>query len=255
MKLSRLYILKQGILAGILLLAILGVAALPFGGLLPMTYAGETDDDPYRQLRMEMVRNQIQNRQIFHRGTLEAMGQVPRHEFVREADRSRAYHDGPVPIGHGQTISQPYIVAFMTQLVQPAPGMRILEIGTGSGYQAAVLAEITDEVYTIEIIPELGQWGLDNLRRAGYDKVRFKQADGYYGWEEYAPFDAIVVTAAAGHIPPPLVEQLCEGGRMVIPVGSPFQTQNLMLLEKEDGSIRTRNLMPVRFVPFTRGDE
>lgn len=246
---------KQVHVAFICMLVILFGSVLAFGAVPGMSSAGVTEDDPYRQLRMEMVRNQIQNRQIFHQATLQAMEQVPRHAFVREGDRSRAYDDGPVPIGYGQTISQPYIVAFMTQLIQPTPGMRILEIGTGSGYQAAVLAEITDEVYTIEIIPELGQWGLENLRRSGYDKVRFKQADGYYGWEEYAPFDAIVVTAAAGHIPPPLVEQLRDGGRMVIPVGSAFQTQNLMLVEKEDGAVRTRNLMPVRFVPFTRGEQ
>jgi protein-L-isoaspartate(D-aspartate) O-methyltransferase len=140
-------------------------------------------------------------------------------------------------------------------LLQLEPGMRVLEIGTGSGYQAAVLAEFLEDVYTVEIIRELARWGEENLRRSGYGDVRVKQADGYYGWEEFSPFDAIVVTAAADHIPPPLIEQLAEGGRMVIPVGSPFRTQMLMLVTREGDDIRTENLLPVRFVPFTRDPE
>lgn len=213
------------------------------------------EEKRYADEREEMVHRQIEARGIKHRETLRAMGVVPRHRFVRPADRRRAYRDGPMPIGYGQTISQPFIVAYMTQLIQPAPGMKVLEIGTGSGYQAAVLAEITDEVYTIEIVEELGMWGETNLRNAGYNKVKVKYADGYYGWEEHAPFDAIVVTAAADHIPPPLIAQLRDGGKMVIPVGSPFRTQNLMLVEKKGDQIQTRNLMPVRFVPFTRARE
>lgn len=212
------------------------------------------EEQPARQ-REEMVRNQIAARGIEDRLTLEAMRSVPRHRFVRESERGRAYSDSPLPIGHGQTVSQPYIVAYMTELIQPESDMRVLEIGTGSGYQAAVLAEITDEVYTIEIIEELGQWGRSNLVNAGYSQVNVKIADGYHGWEEHAPYDAIVVTAASDHIPPPLVEQLRDGGRMVIPVGSPFQTQSLMLVEKEGEDVRTRNLIPVRFVPFTREDD
>jgi len=215
----------------------------------------KADEDRYRQLREQMVNRQIIARGVENRPTLGAMRNVPRHKFVRSAEQRQAYMDSPLPIGYGQTISQPFIVAYMTQLIDPEPGMKVLEIGTGSGYQAAVLAEITDQVFTIEIVEELGDWGEQNLRNAGYDKVQVKRADGYHGWAEHAPFDAIVVTAAADHIPPPLVEQLRDGGRMVIPVGSPFRTQNLMLVEKRGEDIRTRNLMPVRFVPFTREEE
>ncbi len=217
--------------------------------------ANDEEEERYDRLREQMVNRQIVARGVDNRPTINAMRSVPRHKFVRSGERRRAYLDNPLPIGHGQTISQPYIVAYMTQLINPEPGMKVLEIGTGSGYQAAVLAEITDQVFTIEIVEELGEWGKQNLRHAGYDKVQVKRADGYYGWEEYAPFDAIVVTAAADHIPPPLVDQLRDGGRMVIPVGSPFRTQNLMLVEKRGEDIRTRNLMPVRFVPFTREEE
>lgn len=219
--------------------------------------AGTTgaDEEQYRELRNNMVTNQIAVRGVEDQLTLEAMRNVPRHLFVPEAQRGRAYSDGPLPIGHGQTISQPYIVALMTELIQPESDMKVLEIGTGSGYQAAVLAEFSRNVYTIEIIEELSEWGAGNLRNAGYDYVHVKRADGYYGWEEHAPFDAIVVTAAADHIPPPLVEQLKDGGRMIIPVGSPFRTQNLMLVEKDGEDIQTRNLLPVRFVPFTREDD
>ncbi len=213
------------------------------------------DEDRFASLREQMVQQQIKARGINDPATIEAMRNVPRHRFVPTARQRQAYNDGPMPIGHGQTISQPYIVAYMTQLINPEPGMKVLEIGTGSGYQAAVLAEITDEVYTIEIIEELGKWGEGNLRDAGYDNVRVKLADGYYGWEEHAPFDAIVVTAAADHIPPPLVEQLKDGGSMIIPVGSAFRTQNLMLVEKQGDETVTRSLIPVRFVPFTRAED
>jgi protein-L-isoaspartate(D-aspartate) O-methyltransferase len=212
-------------------------------------------DEAYAARRAEMVARQIESRGITDAATLAAMRSVPRHQFVPEARRHQAYSDGPLPIGYGQTISQPYIVAYMTELLQLEPGMRVLEIGTGSGYQAAVLAEFLEDVYTVEIIRELARWGEENLRRSGYGDVRVKQADGYYGWEEFSPFDAIVVTAAADHIPPPLIEQLAEGGRMVIPVGSPFRTQMLMLVTREGDDIRTENLLPVRFVPFTRDPE
>lgn len=216
---------------------------------------GNGDNERHVRLREQMVNRQIIVRGIENRPTVSALRNVPRHMFVRESERRQAYMDSPLPIGYGQTISQPFIVAYMTQLIDPRADMKVLEIGTGSGYQAAVLAEITDQVFTIEIVQELGRWGEHNLRSSGYDNVQVKLADGYHGWEEHAPFDAIVVTAAADHIPPPLVEQLREGGRMVIPVGSPFHTQNLMLVEKRGDDIRTRNLMPVRFVPFTREEE
>ncbi|HUG99922.1 MAG TPA: protein-L-isoaspartate(D-aspartate) O-methyltransferase [Gammaproteobacteria bacterium] len=212
-------------------------------------------DDAWAAARAEMVVRQLEARGIRDPVTLTAMGRVPRHEFVPEARRRQAYSDRPLPIGYGQTISQPYIVAYMTELLRLEPGMRVLEIGTGSGYQAAVLAEFLDQVYTIEIVRELARRGEDNLRRAGYEHVRVKQADGYHGWAEHAPYDAIVVTAAADHIPPPLVEQLRDGGRMVIPVGSPFRTQMLMLVTREGDDVRTENLIPVRFVPFTRAPE
>ncbi len=210
--------------------------------------------DEFSRERDAMVRTQIRARGIRDRATLNAMRSVPRHLYVPNVQRRNAYQDRPLPIGYGQTISQPYIVAYMTEIIEPGPEHRVLEIGTGSGYQAAVLAEIIDEVYTIEIIRQLGDEAKEKLN-AQYDNVHVKIADGYYGWEEHGPFDAIVVTAAAEYIPPPLVEQLKEGGRMIIPVGSPFQTQQLMLVTKEDdGRLSTRNLMPVRFVPFERAD-
>jgi protein-L-isoaspartate(D-aspartate) O-methyltransferase len=206
----------------------------------------------FARLRENMVRQQIINRGINHQATLDAMRSVERHLFVPAAQQRRAYDDGPLPIGYGQTISQPYIVAYMTQLVNPEPGFRVLEIGAGSGYQAAVLAEIVDKVYTIEIVPELAAQARDLLKNLGYDNVEVITGDGYFGLDDDAPFDAIVVTAAAGYIPPPLVAQLKDGGKMIIPVGSPFLVQTLMLVEKKNGKITTTNLMPVRFVPFTR---
>ncbi len=204
------------------------------------------------QLRERMVRTKIERRGIDDPSVLRAMRTVPRHEFVPERYVPRAYEDHPLPIGYGQTISQPYIVAYMTALIRPRPDHRVLEVGTGSGYQAAILAEIVDTVFTIEIVSELAEAVTERLDRLGYDAVTVKHADGYHGWAAHAPFDAIVVTAAAEHIPPPLIQQLKEGGRMIIPVGSPFFTQTLMLVEKRDGEVRTRSLVPVRFVPFTR---
>ncbi len=181
-----------------------------------------------------------------------AMARVERHEFVPETLRHRAYEDRPLPIGYGQTISQPYIVALMTDLLEPAPGDRLLEVGTGSGYQAAVLAELGLEVYTIEIVPELGEQAAARLERLGYGTAVTRVGDGYHGWPEGAPFDGIVVTAAADHVPPPLIAQLKPGGRMVIPVGPAFMVQQLVLVTKaKDGTLRTRQLLPVRFVPLT----
>jgi protein-L-isoaspartate(D-aspartate) O-methyltransferase len=205
----------------------------------------------FEKLRQNMVRQQLQNRGIDHRATLDAMRNVERHLFVPHAQQRRAYDDGPQPIGYGQTISQPYIVAYMTQIIDPGPGYKVLEIGAGSGYQAAVLAEIVDMVYTIEIIPELGNRARELLDKL-YDNVEVTIGDGYYGLDEHAPFDAIIVTAAAEYIPPPLISQLRDGGKMIIPVGSPFLVQTLMLVEKKGEKIITSNLMPVRFVPFTR---
>ena len=207
----------------------------------------------FKQMRENMVRTQISNRGISHKPTLNAMLKVERHLFVPADQQRRAYDDGPLPIGYGQTISQPYIVAYMTQIIEPKPGDIILEIGAGSGYQAAVLAEIVEKVYTIEIIPELGSQAKERLHRLNYKNVEVITGDGYHGLNQHAPFDAIVVTAAAEHIPPPLIGQLKEGGKMIIPVGSPFMVQSLMLVEKKDGKISTKSLMPVRFVPFTRG--
>ncbi len=212
-------------------------------------------EDSNAALRERMVTQQIEARGISDEATLKAMAAVERHHFVDGRLAGRAYEDRPLPIGHGQTISQPYIVAFMTEIVQPKPEHRVLEIGAGSGYQAAVLAEIVDEVYTIEIVEPLAETSAGVLQRLGYDNVEVRHGDGYYGWEDKAPFDSIVVTAAAEYIPPPLIEQLKEGGRMIIPVGSPLRTQQLMLVEKRDGEVQTRNLMPVRFVPFTRADD
>lgn len=201
-----------------------------------------------------MVRTQIEERGVTHPATLRAMRAVLRHRFV-PPERSRdAYDDRPLPIGYGQTISQPYIVAYMTEMIRPRKSLRVLEIGTGSGYQAAVLAEIVDTVYTIEIITELEQAAAERLGTLGYTNIKIKNADGYYGWQEHAPFDAIVVTAAAEHIPPPLIDQLKDGGTMIIPVGSPFLVQSLMLVQKHGETVTTRSLMPVRFVPLTGGE-
>lgn len=201
-----------------------------------------------------MVELQIESRGIKNQATLDAMRKIPRHKFVPTDMIERAYDDSPLPIGYGQTISQPYIVAYMTAVINPEPGQKVLEIGTGSGYQAAVLAEIVDEVYTIEIITELYSSAKERLEELGYKNITCINADGYYGIKNAAPFDAIVVTAASEHIPPPLIEQLKDGGKMIIPVGSPFLNQTLILVEKNGEEITTTALLPVRFVPFTRGN-
>jgi protein-L-isoaspartate(D-aspartate) O-methyltransferase len=210
-------------------------------------------DDAAQARREAMVRTQIAERGIRDAATLKAMRTVPRHLFVPPHLAGSAYDDRPLPIGHGQTISQPYIVAYMTELVRPQADHKVLEIGAGSGYQAAVLAEIVRQVYTIEIVPDLGHTARDRLQQMGYGNLHVRVADGYDGWPEAAPFDAIVVTAAANYIPPPLIRQLKNGGRMVIPVGSPFLVQTLMLVEKNNGDVKTTSLLPVRFVPFRRG--
>jgi len=206
----------------------------------------------YDKLRQRMVTYQIEARGVRDTAVLSALRAVERHRFVEGKLAQDAYSDRPLPIGHGQTISQPYIVAFMTEVVRPKSDMRVLEIGTGSGYQAAVLAEIVDSVFTIEIIDPLAESAALRLESLGIGNVVAMQGDGYWGWPEKAPFDAIVVTAAAEHVPPPLIEQLKDGGRIVIPLGSPFLAQNLVLVTKRGEDLTTRSLLPIRFVPFTR---
>ncbi len=202
-------------------------------------YAGLTRDAGEEALNEDVMRS---------------LSLVERHEFVPASQQSFAYENRPLPIGHGQTISQPYIVALMTDLIEPNRDFVVLEIGTGSGYQAAILAKLVTHVYSIEIIEALAEEATTRLARLGYDNVTTKLGDGYYGWEEHAPYDAIVVTAAASHVPPPLVQQLKTGGRMIIPVGGRFMTQQLLLLEKtDDDEVITRQIAAVRFVPLTRG--
>jgi protein-L-isoaspartate(D-aspartate) O-methyltransferase len=211
--------------------------------------------DSYARPREVMVESQIRARGVANEAVLAAMLNVPRHEFVPPEYQYQSYEDHPLPIGYGQTISQPYIVAVMSELIGLQPGERVLEIGTGSGYQAAVLAELTDQVYTIEIIPELAERAQETFDRLGYDQIVAKQADGYWGWEEYAPFDAIIVTAAPDHVPQPLVNQLADGGKMVIPVGSPGGYQSLWLIERKGDEVLRYNWGGVRFVPLTRSEE
>jgi len=196
-----------------------------------------------------MVQQQLMARGINDARVLAAMAKVPREEFVPLESRAASYEDGPMPIGHGQTISQPYIVAFMTERLRPKPSDRVLEIGTGSGYQAAILAGLVAEIYTIEIIEPLAKNADATLQRLGYQNVHVKVGDGYRGWPEQAPFDAITVTCAPDHVPQPLIEQLKEGGRMIIPVGG-FGNQELYLLEKQNGQLQRRAVLPVRFVPM-----
>ncbi len=208
--------------------------------------------EDYTTKREQMVKTQLQARGIKDFATLYAMTNVPRHLFVPEKMQEHAYIDGPLPIGNGQTISQPYIVAFMTEALQLKSDDRVLEIGTGSGYQAAVLAKIVDSVYTIEIIKHLAATAKDRLRKLGYTNVIVKWGDGYHGWPAKAPFDAIMVTAGADSIPQPLLDQLKDGGRMIIPVGPYNAVRQLVLAKKKKNKITTKNLMAVRFVPFTR---
>lgn len=198
-----------------------------------------------------MVNEQLRGRDITHPRVLEAMKRVPRHRFVPKADRKRAYRDHPLPIGHRQTISQPYIVALMSQLAQPKSDHRALDIGTGSGYQAAVLAELVERVYSIEIVEPLAESARARLEELGYDNVEVRHGDGYRGWPEHAPFDVIIVAAAPDHIPELLIEQLAPGGRLVIPVGGGF-FQQLIVVEKDpDGNVHQRTVAPVGFVPMT----
>ena len=199
-----------------------------------------------------MVLQTIERRGVRDNAVLKSVRTVKRHLFVPATNVTNAYEDRPLPIGYGQTISQPFIVAYMTEVINPKPEYKVLEIGTGSGYQAAVLAEIVKEVYTIEIVPELGKAAASRLKKLRYTNVSVSIKDGYFGWEEHGPYDAIIVTAAAEFVPPPLLKQLKEGGKMIIPIGSPFMNQMLMLVEKKGKKIITKSLMPVVFVPFTR---
>ncbi len=229
-------------------------------GLFLTTARAGTDED-YQALRQRLVEEisqyVVDTRNYIGKSTLDervmrVMGLVGRHRFVPAHLQSQAYENRPLPIGYGQTISQPYIVALMTDLLELEAGDVVLEIGTGSGYQAAILSGLVSQVYSIEIIPELAESSSGLLQRLGFANVEVKNADGYFGWQEHAPFDAIIVTAASSHIPPPLVQQLKPGGIMVIPVGAAFQVQQLTLVKKApDGELTTRQVLPVSFVPFT----
>lgn len=215
--------------------------------------ADDRGEGRFEGARAEMVERQLRGpgREIRDERVLAAMGKVPRHEFIPRESRRFAYADSPLPIGHDQTISQPFIVAFMTEQLQPQPGDRVLEIGTGSGYQAAVLAELVKEVCTIEIVKALAERARRDLDRLGYRNVAVKAADGYKGWPEKAPFDAVIVTCAPDHIPKPLIEQLKEGGRMIIPVGPEGAVQSLYVMTKKEGRMTRESVLPVRFVPMT----
>ena len=229
--------------------------------MLQVQAAGSATGDEFRQQRLDLV-DVIQadvrrtsshlDRELLDERVLDAMREVPRHLFVPMGSQDQAYENRPLAIGHGQTISQPYIVAIMTDLLKPEKNHRVLEVGTGSGYQAAVMAALTSEVFTMEIIEPLGLQARQLLEKLGYQNVQVRIGDGYYGWEEHAPFDAIIVTAAASHVPPPLVKQLKPGGRMIIPVGSAFMVQQLVLIEKSHGGeVTLKQILPVRFVPLT----
>ena len=209
-----------------------------------------TDAGDFAKLREKMVDKQLALRGIADADVLRAMRTVERHLFVPDAQRSAAYNDYPLPIGEGQTISQPYIVALMTQLVAADKGAKVLEVGTGSGYQAAVLAELAKEVYTIEIIESLGKSAEARLKELGYENVHVRVGDGYAGWPEHAPFDGIIVTCACPEAPKPLVEQLAEGGRMVIPVGRSLSYQTLTLFEKKGGILHRKDISGCVFVPL-----
>ena len=224
-------------------------------GLLAILMMGQAElvraEDGEVKSREEMVRNQLAAGGIRNAEVLQAMAEVPRHEFVPASLRPYAYADGPLPIGHGQTISQPFIVAYMTQALELSKEDTVLEIGTGSGYQAAILGKLTKEVYTIEIVPPLAESARAILSKLGFENVHVRLGDGYLGWPEKAPFDAIIVTCAPDHVPEPLVSQLKEGGRLVIPVGTTGGIQQLVLLRKRNGQISKEKMLDVRFVPMT----
>ena len=242
--------------AGAPALAAALLLVLPACAPAPEQRAAEAaGQEAFEEARGRMVREDIEARGVDDPAVLEAMRSVPRHEFVPAEYRGEAYEDRPLPIGLGQTISQPYIVGLMTQLLAPEPGDRILEVGTGSGYQAAVASRLVSQVYSIELLPELAASAAERLGRLGFANVQVRAGDGYLGWPEQAPFDGILVTAGADHVPPPLVEQLAPGARMIIPVGEGPEGQVLQVVEKRaDGSIGVREVAPVRFVPLLRGN-
>ncbi len=241
----------------------LAASFLAFMAVILALPAGANEEADFADRRAALIRELealgpdapgVFGRATFDPRVIAAMAATPRHEFVPEGLRDLAYANRPLPIGYGQTISQPYVVAWMTDALALEPGDRVLEVGTGSGYQAAVLAELGHPVFTIEIVEPLGRRAADRLARLGYSSVEIRVSDGYFGWAEEAPFDAIIVTAAVSHVPPPLVEQLEPGGRMVIPVGGPFEVQYLVLVDKDtDGRTSLRQTLPVAFVPLTGG--
>jgi len=235
---------------------LLGLMLLALSGVVCAATSDKEDEirrqRMVREIEADVMRTGIRlGKNVLETPVLDAMRTVPRHAFVQQTLRRLAYDNRPLPIGHGQTISQPYIVAVMTDLLDVDKDDRVLEVGTGSGYQAAILAELVQHVYSMEIIPALAEEVRERLQQLGYTNITLRLGDGYYGWEEHAPFDAIMVTAAASHIPASLLRQLKPGGRMVIPVGSPFLTQHLMLVHKNTaGQITTRQVLPVAFVPL-----
>jgi protein-L-isoaspartate(D-aspartate) O-methyltransferase len=233
-------------------LVFLIILAIVVSGLTRFPDKGENTPDLTETVkqRMRMVNSQLVTRGIKDNRILKAMENIPRHLFVPESQKNRAYGDHPLPIGEGQTISQPYVVALMTEALKLKPTDRVLEIGTGSGYQAAVLAEIVKEVYTIEIKELLSKSADELLQKLGYRNITVKYADGYFGWKEYAPFDAVIVTASANHIPPPLIKQLKEGGRLIIPLGSTLYYQTLTIATKKEGELEVEQMGGVAFVPM-----
>jgi protein-L-isoaspartate(D-aspartate) O-methyltransferase len=241
--------LRQNVAMSARLVASAAMAAGIAGACGSHDAGGQTEG--WSHARRQMIERQLRGRDIRSTRVLEAMARVPRHLFVPEESRADAYGDYPLPIGYGQTISQPYIVAFMTEALEVEPHHRVLEIGTGSGYQAAILAELGREVYSIEIVEPLAKRTHELLAKLGYTKLHLRIGDGYRGWPEAAPFDAILVTAAGDHVPPALIDQLKPGGRMVLPIGSVYGAQYLILVEKDAaGAVRTRSLLPVAFVPM-----
>ncbi|MCU7812664.1 MAG: protein-L-isoaspartate(D-aspartate) O-methyltransferase [Candidatus Thiodiazotropha sp. (ex Notomyrtea botanica)] len=226
--------------------------------LSSMVYAADDNFPSLRQQMIELIREDVSRTSLYldkaalDQRVLQVMGEIPRHRFVPQTLRNQAYENRPLPIGHGQTISQPYIVAIMTDLVAPQATDKALEIGTGSGYQAAVLSRLVNKVFSMEVIEPLGKQAKERLQKLGYDNIEVDITDGYFGWQTQAPFDIIIVTAAASHVPPPLVEQIKPGGHMIIPVGSRFMTQQLLLISKDlQEKITIKQILPVRFVPLT----
>jgi protein-L-isoaspartate(D-aspartate) O-methyltransferase len=247
---------KKNINKIVLILIVIFIALIPIiNKPVLKTYVEENETieqvDKYAELRQDMVKNQLKNRDITDEKVLGVMNSMQRHKFVPSYLIDQSYDDNPLPIGYGQTISQPYTVALMTQSLELKENDKVLEIGTGSGYQAAVLAELVKDVYTIEIIKELADSAENRLSNLGYKNIRVKNADGYFGWEEQAPFDAIIITAAANHIPPPLLNQLKDNGKLIIPLGSTLSFQTLTLVTKKGDELETEFITGVRFVPLT----